>query len=314
MVFVSHLYAHQTGLSYIELIEDQNGKVSVTYKKPLADTQADDIFINYPVICNSIYGKKRSIEDGYVVEKFDLLCGQEGLKDTRLWVDGLVSSDKGVLIRYVNDEIIQKALLRSSTPFIHFNYKPSKFKLFIEYIELGVIHILAGYDHLLFILGLFLLSKNLKVLLLAITGFTLSHSITLAFGILGIVNVDIAFIEAMIALSIVFLARELAYKNKDSFTKKYLGVVAFIFGLLHGFGFSSVLSSIGLPQDEIPLSLFAFNVGIELGQIIFITLLGIIMLYIKRYVNTLSDTLYKVSAYFIGAFSMFWLIERVVAF
>ena len=118
----------------------------------------------------------------------------------------------------------------------------------------------------------------------------------------------------MIALSIVFLARELVVDDKLSFTRKYLGVVAFIFGLLHGFGFSSVLTSIGLPQDEIPLSLFAFNLGIEVGQLLFIFVLYILYMLIRKYVENYNRKLRLYIAYFMGAFSSYWLIERVLSF
>ena len=164
-----------------------------------------------------------------------------------------------------------------------------------------------------FLSSLLLIASNLRKVLFAISAFTLSHSITLAFGILGIVTVGAAYIEAMIALSIVFLARELLIET-DSFTKEHIGVVAFTFGLLHGFGFSSSLRTIGLPQDEIPLSLFSFNVGIEVGQIIFILIVSSLLYIIKKYFVQ-SDLKIKIPlAYIIGTISSFWLIDRVLLF
>lgn len=308
------LYAHQTGLSYIEMKEDKSSNIDVVYKKPLADTQADDIFIHYPAKCFQKRSKIKKIEDGFIIDKYQLWCSKSGLLDSRIWVDGLVSSDRGIHVRYEKGEFIQTALLRSTTPFIYINQESSKSEMVFEYIELGVVHILAGYDHLLFVLGLFLLSRNMKSLLYAISGFTISHSITLAFGILGILTIEIAYVEAMIALSIVFLARELVVANQNSLTRNYLGLVAFIFGLLHGFGFSSVLSSIGLPQGEVALSLFAFNLGIELGQIFFIAFLGIFFIYLSKYFSYKKELLDKIGGYIVGAFSAFWLIERVISF
>ncbi|MEA2092177.1 MAG: HupE/UreJ family protein, partial [Campylobacterota bacterium] len=203
---------------------------------------------------------------------------------------------------------------RATTPFVYIDKKSSDFELLVEYTKLGIVHIWVGFDHLLFVLALVLLSLNIKTLLYAITAFTLSHSITLAFGIFGIISVEILYVEAMIALSIVFLARELLIDKKTSFTRKNLGVVAFIFGLLHGFGFSSVLSSIGLPQDEIPLSLFSFNLGIEIGQILFIVCVSLILQVTKTYIKKYENFIKKSIAYFIGALSSFWLIERVISF
>ncbi len=118
----------------------------------------------------------------------------------------------------------------------------------------------------------------------------------------------------MIALSIVFLAKELMINNRVTFTRKYLGIVAFIFGLLHGFGFSSVLASIGLPQDEIALSLFSFNLGIEIGQLLFIALVSLILMVAKKYISRYEKAIKVSVAYYIGALSSFWLIERVISF
>jgi len=314
LFFTTYLYAHQTGLSYVDIYESSNAQIDVVYKKPLGDTQAQEIFIRYPAKCTQNSFSPKKIEDGYVISKYSLWCSEDGLANSRIWVEGLVSSDRGVMIRYEKNDVVESGLLRATTPFIHINHKVSTFGLFIEYVELGIVHILAGYDHLLFVLGLFLLAANTKTLLYAITGFTLSHSITLACGILGIVNIPILYVEAMIALSIVFLARELVVHHMHSFTRKHLSIVAFIFGLLHGFGFSSVLASIGLPQDEIPLSLFSFNVGIEIGQIIFILFLGLLFGLSKKFIHRYEKQLYRYLAYFIGAFSTFWLIERVISF
>ncbi len=310
----TYLNDHQTGLSYVDIKEDEQKRIEIVYKKPLGDSKADDIFIRYPQKCMKITELPQTIVDGFIINKYELWCSKDGLLNSRIWVEGLVSSDRGVLIRYEKDSVVETSLLRATTPFMHINHKSSKLDLLREYIELGVVHIWGGYDHLLFVLGVLLLAANRKKLLYAVTGFTIAHSITLAFGILGIVSVDILYVEAMIALSIVFLARELLTQNEDSFTKKHLGVVAFIFGLLHGFGFSSVLQSIGLPQDEIPLSLFAFNLGIELGQILFILAVYTIYLLFKKYIEKLKISVNSYIAYLMGGVSSYWLIERVISF
>ena len=140
------------------------------------------------------------------------------------------------------------------------------------YLVLGVEHILGGIDHLLFVLALLLLVKNKWLLLKTITAFTIAHSITLASAVLGFVQVPSAPVEAVIALSILFLASELAHgrHGKERLTERYPWVVAFTFGLLHGFGFAGALSAVGLPQNEIPLALFQFNVGVEIGQLMFV--------------------------------------------
>ena len=315
MIFIGNLLnAHQTGLSYVDIKEDDEKSISIVYKKPLEDTQAQDIYIRFPSKCMKVSQNIQTVVDGFVINKYKLWCGKDGLTHTRVWVEGLVSSDRGVLIRYESSVGVEKSLLRATTPFMYIDKKSSSFELLVEYTKLGVVHIWGGFDHLLFVFALVLLALNTKALLYAITAFTLAHSVTLAFGILGIVNIEILYVEAMIALSIVFLAKELIIDTKDSFTRKNLKIVAFIFGLLHGFGFSSVLASIGLPQDEIALSLFSFNLGIEIGQIMFILCVSIILLVIDKYIKRYHNFIKPAIAYYIGTLSSFWFIERVISF
>ncbi len=307
------LNAHQTGLSYVDIKEDANHKINVVYKKPLSDIKGKDIYVRYPTKCVTISQEPQNVVDGFIIDKFELWCLEEGLLNSKVWVEGLVFSDRGVLMRYENPSITTKSLLRATTPFFHIDHKNSDFELFVEYVNLGVKHIWSGYDHLLFVLSLILLSLNMRALFYSVTAFTLAHSITLAFGIFGIVNIGVAYIEAMIALSIVFLARELMAK-KSSFTKRHLGVVAFTFGLLHGFGFSTVLKTIGLPQDEIALSLFSFNLGIEVGQILFILLASVVLYVIRKYLKRHEEASKTYIAYAIGSISSYWLLDRVLSF
>ncbi|RLA70263.1 MAG: hypothetical protein DRG30_09395, partial [Epsilonproteobacteria bacterium] len=228
VLFASSLGAHQTGLSYVDVKEDAQNKIVIEYKKPLGDSKADDIFIRYPLKCAQITESQQSVVDGFIINEYELWCSEDGLADSRIWVEGLVSSDRGVLIGYEKDAVVETSLLRATTPFIHINHKSEAFELFREYLELGIVHIWMGFDHLLFVLGILLLAKTRKILLYSVTGFTIAHSITLAFGVLGVMSVSILYVEAVIALSILFLARELLREDSDSFTRKYLGVVAFI--------------------------------------------------------------------------------------
>lgn len=309
----SILQAHQTGLSYINLHEQSDAKIDVVYKKPLSDKMGQDIHIRYPSKCHQEYASPQTIENGFIINNYRLWCGKGGLANSRIWVDGLVRSDRGVLIRYEKDGKSEKSLLRSTSPVMNLSHKSTKLELFVEYVHLGVIHIWTGYDHLCFILSLLLIASNLKKVLFAISAFTLSHSITLAFGILGILTPPAPFIEAMIALSIVFLAREIV-RDKETLTKRHVEIVAFIFGLLHGFGFSSSLRSIGLPQNEIPLSLFSFNVGIEIGQILFILVVSFLLYNVKKYLVKSEKKIKIPLAYLVGTISSFWLIDRVLLF
>ena len=313
--FIVQLFAHQTGLSYFEMKEDNSLKISINYKKPLQDSQAQSLVFRFPTHCRKSSTVTQNVVNGFIIENYTMQCREKGLKNSRVWVDGLLRKDRGVMIRYEDaDAKIESALLRATTPFIYINHQQSSGELFMEYLKLGVEHIWSGFDHLLFVFGVLLLALNFKAVLYAITAFTLSHSITLACGILGIVDIPIKFVEAMIALSIVFLARELLVDNKKSYTRNHLEIVTFSFGLLHGFGFSNALASIGLPQEEIPLSLFAFNVGIEIGQIVFISVVGVLLYMLEKQFKYNKKLRNLVIAYFIGTISSYWLIERVLSF
>jgi len=312
LLFAVTLYGHQTGLSFLELKEIPHGDISVVYKKPLSDTRKGDIKIVYPSRCLETTPPSIELKNGFILKRYKLWCGKEGLMGSRIWIQGLVRSDRGVLVRYENGTVIKKAILKHNTPFLALDTTRNTLELAKEYIGLGIYHILSGYDHLLFVLLLFLLAQNLRVLLWSISAFTLSHSITLACGILGIVYMPPPFIESMIALSIIFLAKELRVEQ-ETFTKKHLGVIAFSFGLLHGFGFSSVLRDIGLPQDEIPLSLFSFNVGIELGQLLFI-LFASLLVYVLQLAGLKIQHYHRFLAYSAGSLASFWFLQRVLTF
>ena len=308
-IMVSSVQAHQSGLSYVNIEKEPTGLLHITYKKPLSDTRSGDITINYPTQCTQVTPTEKTILNGFIIRTSSLNCGKKGLHDSRIWVKGLVSSDRGVLIRYDDKEHIYKSLLRAATPFITINHKLSRLHLFFEYVHMGIMHILTGFDHLSFVLGLLILAPSLRTLLFTISAFTLSHSITLALGILGTVTINTAYVEAMIALSILFLAKEITMPH-ITITKKHLGFVAFLFGFIHGLGFSSSLSDIGLPHNEIPLSLFSFNLGIELGQITFIIFASIILYILHHFLK--KSSLHLLIAYGIGSISAFWLLQRVL--
>ncbi len=186
-----------------------------------------------------------------------------------------------------------------------------------QYLQLGVRHIAGGYDHLLFVACLLLLSLNLRRLLLAITGFTLAHSITLALAALEVWRVPVVPTEAVIALSILFLAAELA-RQQQTLAWRYPGLVATLFGLLHGFGFASVLAEIGLPQGEIVTALLGFNLGVEVGQLAFVGLLLALGVgwrsWVQRPLGLTSAAAKVIAAYPIGVLACFWFWQRLSEF
>ncbi|UCH40712.1 MAG: HupE/UreJ family protein, partial [Gammaproteobacteria bacterium] len=173
-----------------------------------------------------------------------------------------------------------------------------------------------GFDHLTFVLALLLIVRGARRLIVTVTSFTLAHSITLAAATLGLLWVPGPPVEAVIALSILFLASELVKVNRGlpSLTARNPWIVAFAFGLLHGFGFAGALDDIGLPQNEIALALLMFNVGVEIGQLMFIAVILVLMLALSRLHRGWPDWLRQAPAYGIGGIAAFWLIERVAGF
>ena len=185
-----------------------------------------------------------------------------------------------------------------------------------SYLVLGVEHILGGVDHLLFVLALLLIVRGGKRILITITAFTAAHSITLVAATLGWVHVPGPPVEAMIALSIVFVAAEIVHglQGRPGLTARAPWVVAFSFGLLHGFGFAGALAEVGLPEKAIPVALLTFNVGVELGQLIFVAIVLAARAVIVRLPLPNPAWMPYALPYVIGSVAMFWVIERIGAF
>jgi hydrogenase/urease accessory protein HupE len=184
-----------------------------------------------------------------------------------------------------------------------------------RYTGLGIEHILLGFDHLMFVLALLLIVRDVWTLVKTITAFTVAHSITLGLATLGFINVPSRPVEAAIALSIVFLCVEIVHarQHKTGLTYRFPWLVAFAFGLLHGLGFAGALSEIGLPQSEIPIALLFFNIGVEIGQLIFVAVVLMVVRLLRQVHLDKQDWIRVVPAYVIGTLATYWLFERVIA-
>jgi len=182
----------------------------------------------------------------------------------------------------------------------------------ITYFVLGVEHIWFGFDHLLFVLGLVLLISGKWRVIKTITAFTIAHSVTLIATTLGWVSLSIKPVEAVIALSILFLAVEIIHKEKhsQSFTERKPWIISASFGLLHGFGFAGALSDIGMPYQDVPTALFTFNIGVEFGQVVFVLFLLFALYLIDQF--RMRRPTEVLASYAIGSLSVFWLIERLI--
>lgn len=252
--------------------------------------------------------------EGCAAEGQLLRCGKEGLRG-KLTIEGIGKTYSAVLVKLYWLEAPFKVYTISSAQ------KTARIggvgqtdaDGVASYIYLGVEHILLGIDHLLFVLGLLLLVGNRWTLVKTITAFTVAHSITLAAATFGIVHVAEAPLNASIALSILFLGLEVArtWRGQSSFTIRNPWVVAFAFGLLHGFGFASGLAQLGLPESEIPLALLMFNVGVEVGQLGFV----VGMLLLARSIRLLqlerNEMLQRLPGYVVGSMGAFWTLQRV---
>ena len=191
--------------------------------------------------------------------------------------------------------------------------RPVRGQVFRSYFVIGAEHILVGWDHLLFVIALVLLVQRGWAVIGAATAFTVSHSITLGASVLGFAGLPQAPVEALIALSIVFLAVELVQTERTTWTQRWPWLVAFAFGLLHGFGFAGALSEIGLPQGEVPISLLAFNLGVEAGQILIIAAVLAMRGIVTRLAPKAEEPALKIATYAIGIIASYWLIDRVIA-
>ncbi len=241
---------------------------------------------------------------------------EAGLDGTSVQIIGLSSTTTEVLLRIIDKNGI-KILGRISpqAPEYTFARAAGKWDTIKTYTELGIEHILEGTDHLLFVACLVMIAGTFSKLLWTITGFTLAHSITLFLSAMNWVRVPIPPIEAMIALSIVFLAVEIAKGDKSGLAYRYPVVVSTTFGLLHGFGFASALMEIGLPQKERVTALLFFNIGVEIGQLIFVALLLATAWFIhKIWKKSTVISWSKPVSYLIGTVGSMWLIERVLTF
>ncbi|MEH6502144.1 MAG: HupE/UreJ family protein, partial [Pseudoalteromonas distincta] len=197
---------------------------------------------------------------------------QGGLAGSKIDIQGLerISTDVLVRIQRLDGTSETARLNATSTSFI-VKGTPQFWSVVSTYLVFGIEHILGGFDHLLFVACLIFIAGTWRRTLMTITGFTLAHSVTLTLAGLELVQLPIPPIEAVIALSIVFLAREIALERRDTLTWRYPIAVSATFGLLHGFGFASALAEIGLPQTEVLAALLTFNIGVELGQLLFIS-------------------------------------------
>ena len=307
--------AHQFAPALLEIDEVSAGEAAVRWKQPAVRVQGSQLRPVLPVECEGLGDPEVQKEGTGIRASWKIRC-PGGLTGKSVGVEGIAGSQADVLLRItLRDGRRLRHVLKAETPSFTIDADGSRPGVFKDYARLGVEHIALGWDHLLFVLALVLLVGWGKSLAWTITSFTAGHSVTLALASLGVVHVPQAPIEAAIALSIYVLAVELtsAYQGKRTLTQRAPWAVAGGFGLLHGLGFAGALAEVGLPTAEIPLALFSFNVGIELGQLAFVAAVLLVAVGLRKVPVVWPRWAQTVPAYGIGAMAAFWFLQRAVS-
>ncbi len=309
--------AHDARPAYLEITEQDAGRFDIVWKVPRRGERVLPLRIVLPENCTDLAPPGRYLQPGAAIMRRTVDCGAGGMQGKEVAIDGLSGSLTDALVRVsLLSGQTQTVILRPDNPRVTIAAQQSARDVLGAYIVLGWEHILFGIDHLLFVLGLLLIVRGVGLLIKTITAFTLAHSVTLGLAALGFVRVPQAPVEAVIALSILFLATELVKQRRGEtgMAERYPWFVALCFGLLHGFGFAGALSAVGLPQTDIPLALFGFNIGVEIGQLLFVALALAFIRLLKRARIEWPAWAKFMPAYTIGSLAAFWCIQRVAAF
>lgn len=306
--------AHEIRPAYLEIKENVDHSLSITWKQPLMGEYGVPLQPAISAGWLQDSTAEKSYTESYLIKHWEIPPTYAPLDGQAITIYGLEKTMTDVLVQVILPQNSFTYLVKPIHPFAKLNIAKPQPPPVWQYIQLGIYHIWTGFDHLLFIFGLILLVKKRSLLIWTITSFTIAHSITLALATLHVVKVSSAFTEAAIALSIVFLGVELVhhYQGKNGLAFKFPWLVSFLFGLLHGLGFASALSDVGLPQHNIPMALFLFNVGVELGQLGFVMLMLLLIALIRRTRLQFSSWLCRIPAYGVGVFAMYWFIERAL--
>jgi hydrogenase/urease accessory protein HupE len=306
--------AHEARPVYLEIEETAPGQYTMNWRTPVLAGTPLPVVLRLPEgVRDSKSPLVQHLSDS-VLERRWVDAGPEGLTGKRIAFPGLeVTITDAVVRAELLDGRSWMAVARPSRPWVEIAAARGTLAVARDFVRQGIEHISSGPDHLLFVFGLLLIVCTPWNLVRAITAFTVAHSITLTAATLGYVRPPAPPIEAAIALSIVFLGIEIvrAHRAETSFAIRNPWVVAFVFGLLHGFGFASAMSSAGLPPADVPLALLSFNVGVELGQLTFVIVVLVLARSLRRLRMAWPRPVELLPAYLVGSLGAFWLIQRV---
>jgi len=315
LLVATPLAAHPLAPALLEIREHAGGGADVTWKLPRARPPGAAATPVLPERCHAVTPEEAAVDGTGVATRWRIDCGQASLVGERIGIEHPEALPSGAVVRVVlADGRVVEGIMGGDPPVFVVPAAPRPWGVFVAYVRLGVGHILAGPDHLLFVFGLVLLAATTRRLLATVTAFTVGHSVTLAAAALGLVEVPVAPIEVAIAASVFVLAVELARDPaRPSAIRRRPWAMAFAFGLLHGLGFASALAEAGLPRGEIPLALLGFNLGIEAGQVVFVGAVVAAGASLRPLTRRLPLWGRWVPVYAMGSLAAFWWLERAAA-
>ncbi|MBO9410973.1 MULTISPECIES: HupE/UreJ family protein [unclassified Ruegeria] len=318
-----HVHAHALEPGYLEISQETDTDWHVFWRKPDVRGAPMDIDVALPENCSAPAFDAPVFDGRAWTQVWRMTCADD-LRGNVIRIDRLEAQRTDVLLRVGYLDTVNMATFRLTpdAPSVVLPAQQGLLQTLWQYGVLGFEHILEGWDHLLFVFALLVLIRNLRQLIWAVTAFTVAHSITLGLATFGVLNVPGPPVEAVIALSIVFLATEVLRSDDKPKTlaSRIPWVISFGFGLLHGLGFAGALAEIGLPEQDIPAALLAFNLGVEAGQLAFIFAVLGVFVTLRKIVQMVwgwslaQGTSRQILGYPIGCIAAFWLAERLAGF
>ena len=310
---ISHTWAHEARPAFVEIKETAPGRYSVLWRTPALAGMRLPVVLKFPDGVRDTNEPVTQWLTDSVVERRVIEAGAGGLAGKSIEFAGLQATITDVLAHVqTRDGLDMTTLVRPSLARLVVTSPRSWLEIAGDYLLHGIQHISFGVDHLLFVLGLILIVTNRWTLLKTVSAFTVAHSITLAIAALGYAQAPVAPLNAAIALSILFLGPEIVrcWRGETSLTIRHPWVVAFLFGLIHGFGFAGALTSAGLPLKDLPLALLSFNIGVEIGQVSFVLLILLLERSFRQLQIRWPRWVQALPGYTVGSLGAFWAIQR----
>jgi hypothetical protein len=310
-------FADEIRPALLQVSERGGGWVDVVWKVPMRGDVVEDLTPRLPEFLEPVGAGSSRAVTGAWLETRTYRSAARPLTGATVHIEGLSALPTDVLVRIsLQDGTEHSAILRSGNESFTIPELATRGELAISYWQMGTMHILEGTDHLLFLVTLLLIVTGLWPLLKTVTAFTLAHSLTLALATLGIVNLPPQPTEAVISLSIMLLAVEVVRKNdgETTLSEQFPWLVAFTFGLVHGLGFAGALSEIGVPQNDVPLALLTFNLGVETGQVMFVVVVSALLAGLHQIHGRAGQLVARTTPYAIGGVAAFWTLQRVDSF